>query len=157
MSPKRRRLVKGLALAAGVVFLGWMLKLAIVISSGTLVGPVSSLPFGQGIVAQLAPQGDVFARWSEDAYQRHITVLGYCDPAAFDRFARTHGRHVYPEGADLVDALLPTAAEVGREVKPFANSDRWFQGACDDEELGRVEVRGAFRADDHQFVLRISR
>jgi hypothetical protein len=155
VSPQRRRLVKGLAIAAGVVFLVWFVKLAIVISSGTLVGPVSSLPFGQGIVAQLAQQGDVFARWSEDAYQRHITVLGHCDAAAFDGFARKHGRHVYPEGADLVDALLPTAAEVGREVNPFATTDRWFIGACDDEELGLVDVRGAFRDDDHQFVLRI--
>ena len=157
MSPQRRRLVKGLAIAAGVVFLAWFVKLSIVISSGTLVGPVSSLPYGQGVVAQMAPQGDVFARWSEDAYQRHITVLGHCDPAAFDRFAREHGRDVYPEGADLVDALLPSATEARREVKPFAKTDRWFVGECDDEELGLVEVRGAFRADDHQFVLRISR
>ena len=40
MSLKRRRLAKGLAIVAGVVFLAWMLKLAIVISSGTLVGHI---------------------------------------------------------------------------------------------------------------------
>jgi len=153
----RSKKLKCLALVGGVVFLAWTVKLAIVFSSGTLVGPLTDLPYCQDIVARLAPQGDLYAQWQYDAHRKALTVVGKCDPAAYERFVGETSHDRMEDCGDALEARLLPAAREEYPLLPFSTRDPLFFGSVSSETDGKFEVRGAMRRDARQFILSLSR